>query len=341
MNISTITNLKQLANFLRCDVVFLKAYLEGDYHIIDRRISHDLPISTGITSIIEKLYLRKKNTFVESYREIYSVKTDTLKNALKGLSTYIKNSHKPSMAVHGYVRGKNIRTNAEAHLAKKHLMSVDITKFFETITKAMVEHGLSSVGFSEFAARNLSHFVTIDNFLPPGFSTSPVISNLVLAPMDEQLAHLCQRDCIYTRYADDLYFSSNITLPPLDDINAIIIANSFTLNPQKTKYMPRGSKQYVTGLTVFDFVRPRITKKIKRNLRLEIYYLVYYGLQNHALHKLGYTLEQYTADKTIKLETDSEVNAIDGRITGWLRFMNSVERPAAQKLSNQYKKVKL
>ncbi len=261
MNISTINNLTQLANFLRCDEIFLNAYLQGDALILDRNDDFIMPATTGYTSIIEKLYLRKKNKLIKSYREVYSVRTDTLKNVLKGLSTFLKESYIPSNAVHGYVHGRNIRTNAEMHLSKRYLLSVDISNFFGSITSDKVIKALLSVGFSDFATQHLSKIVTINNFLPPGYSTSPIISNIVVKAMDEDLLHLSGNDCVYTRYADDLYFSSNISLPTQENISAIAHNYDFALNPEKTKLMPRGIKQYVTGLTVFDHVRPRVTKK--------------------------------------------------------------------------------
>lgn len=341
MNISTINNLTQLANFLRCEEVFLTAYLQGDFKILDRGDSFKLPTSTGYTSIIEKLYLRKKNKRVKAYREVYSVRTDTLKNVLKGLSTFLKEFHISSVAVHGYVNGKNIRTNAERHLSKRYLLSVDLSNFFGSITTNMVSKALLSIGFSNFAVQHLSKLVTINNFLPPGYSTSPVISNIVVKAMDEDLLQLCGANCVYTRYADDLYFSSNIALPTLENISKIVGSYGFVLNPQKTKYMPRGVKQYVTGLTVFDNIKPRVTKKIKRNLRLELHYLLAYGLRGHVLHQMCKSIADYEVDDNLKSDVDAEVKSIDNRITGWLRFMYSVESAAAQKLIDEYKKVSL
>lgn len=341
MNISTINNLTQLANFLRCDEIFLNAYLQGDALILDRNDDFIMPATTGYTSIIEKLYLRKKNKLIKSYREVYSVRTDTLKNVLKGLSTFLKESYIPSNAVHGYVHGRNIRTNAEMHLSKRYLLSVDISNFFGSITSDKVIKALLSVGFSDFATQHLSKIVTINNFLPPGYSTSPIISNIVVKAMDEDLLHLSGNDCVYTRYADDLYFSSNISLPTQENISAIAHNYDFALNPEKTKLMPRGIKQYVTGLTVFDHVRPRVTKKIKRNLRLELFYLLAYGLRGHVLHQIGKTMADYEQYNNIRSEVDAEVKSIDNRITGWLRFINSVESAAAQRLINEYKKVSL
>src|SRR5262249_40862584 len=162
------------------------------------------------------------------------------------------------------------RTNAEQHLAKKHLLSVDVYRFFESITSPMVEWALEGIGFSSFAAPRLAQLVTVNGFLPPGYPTSPTLSNLIVQDMDLQFIQLCGSDSTYTRYADDLYFSSNRAVPSLDAIQMIIDDHGFSLHPAKTKSMPRGSKQYVTGLTVFDHVRPHVSRIIKRRLRQEL-----------------------------------------------------------------------
>jgi hypothetical protein len=226
-------------------------------------------------------------------------------------------------------------------LAKRNILSVDINNFFGSITTEMVSKAFLSIGFSDFAVQHLSKIVTIDNFLPPGYSTSPIISNIVANKMDVDFLNLSGSNCTYTRYADDLYFSSNDSLPSLENISEIVLNHGFTLNPNKTKYMPRGVKQYVTGLTVFDHVCPRVTKRIKRNLRLELHYLLTYGLRGHVLKKMGQTMQEYEADDDFQLEVDAEVNSVDNRITGWLRFINSVESITAQKLSNKYDRVNL
>lgn len=340
MNLSAISNLKQLSNFLRCDDVFLKAYLGGDFEIIDYQ-TFALPISNPYTTIIEKLYIRKKSKHSKSFREVYSIRTDTLKDILKRLSAFLREAHTPSTAVHGYVNGKNIRTNAAMHLSKRHLLSVDISDFFSSITKDMVFNALLEIGFSHYAADCLSKVVTIDNFLPQGYSTSPILSNIVARKLDEELLNQCTKDCIYTRYADDLYFSSNSLIPTIDNIRIIVAKYGFTLNDKKTKFMPRGVKQYVTGLTVFDSIRPRITKKIKRNLRLELHYLSIHGLRGHVLHKLHKTSADYAENDKIKLEVDLAVKEIDQRITGWLNFINSIETDLAGRLRHKYHQVNM
>lgn len=76
--------------------------------------------------------------------------------------------------------------------------------------------------------------------LPMGFSTSPVISNIIFRPLDIQIQKLCsQKGIVYTRYADDMLFSSskNSTYVHSDnfirEIQIILFQMKFKLNNHK------------------------------------------------------------------------------------------------------------
>ncbi len=77
--------------------------------------------------------------------------------------------------------------------------------------------------------------------LPMGFITSPVISNIIFRQLDVLIQKLClEREIIYTRYADDMLFSSskNSDYVHSDDfikeIRIIISKMKFKLNEHKT-----------------------------------------------------------------------------------------------------------
>ena len=62
---------------------------------------------------------------------------------------------------------------------------------------------------SDGAATVLAQICCHENSLPQGAPTSPVISNMICVQMDNELTRLSyQHRCRYTRYADDLTFSS-------------------------------------------------------------------------------------------------------------------------------------
>jgi retron-type reverse transcriptase len=175
--------------------------------------------------------------------------------------------------VHGFVHGKNIRTNAEPHLAKKVILKIDIKDFFESITKMHVENVFLDLGCSRQIAEYLAKLVTIDEKLVQGIVVSPLISNLAFAITDLRLSHYCnENNLTYTRYADDITISSEEIIPRISDISEILLDFGFQINNKKTAIMHRGRKQFVTGLTVFDNLYPRIPKNRKRNLRLKLYY---------------------------------------------------------------------
>ena len=157
---------------------------------------------------------------------------------------------------------------------------------------------------------------------------------MVCEEMDKELNKIAVNDIIYTRYADDLYFSSDHELPKLELIEQIINKNGFALNHAKTKLMRRGEKQYVTGLTIFDKNNPRISKKIKRNLRLEIYHIKKWGMLHHTLNQLGHSYEQYENLIKVQYEVESKIEENYNRINGWIQFIRSIELRCGNKLFN-------
>ncbi len=115
-----------------------------------------------------------------------------------------------------------------------------------------------------------------ENALPQGSPSSPLISNFVANILDVRLLRLCKyAHCTYTRYADDLTFSTNERIFPLEiaeplagaewavgkQLQDVIESNGFKLNPDKTRMSLRRSRQSVTGLVV----------NTKVNIRQEYY----------------------------------------------------------------------
>ena len=338
MKISEIKTFKQLANYLRCEEAFLMSFFSGNIFVFDHQHPVEVPELTKHQVAIEVFYIPKKNRRL-GYRKVCCPITENLTNTLKILYNYLKKLYHPGPATQGFVHGRSIKTNAAHHLAKKEIISIDLDRFFETISISMVESAFLRLGYSSFASAHLSQLVTLDNKLTQGYSTSPVLANIVVERMDKELLNLAGEFVTYTRYADDLYFSTNDKLPELNDIEKIIASNGFAINPLKTKLMKRGSWQYVTGLTVFDDTMPRISKKMKRNLRLEIHYLKKFGYLSQILRKLNYTPSQYRASLEIKKKVDLEIFITISRISGWLSFIGSIEKKAADKLKREFDEI--
>ncbi|WP_343699035.1 reverse transcriptase family protein [Caulobacter sp.] len=211
----------------------------------------------------------------------------------------------PHPATFGYVGGRNIKGNAEAHCGHTHLLVVDIEAFFPSITRGRIEALLLDCGFNSEIADLLSRFLTIDGSLPLGLPTSPVVSNAVFLAADIELAALAERcGATYTRYSDDMSFSGNGELPSPDDIDTILAGHGFSLARSKTRRSRRGQAHFVTGLSVSEVDQPHVPKVKKRRLRQELYYAGKFGLADH-LTRLGVN------DDDVLQE---QINRLDGTV---------------------------
>lgn len=115
--------------------------------------------------------------------------------------------------------------------------------------------------------------------LPQGAPTSPILTNMVCAPLDTQLTKLAKKyNLHYSRYADDLSFSSHkdefphgIAYTDLKgvhigkELNDILEKNNFSVNENKTRLYDYHKRQEVTGLVVNQFVniKREYIKKIR------------------------------------------------------------------------------
>ena len=121
--------------------------------------------------------------------------------------------------VHGFVinphylgRHCNIVANAGMHTGKKHVLNIDLKDFFPSISAKRIKTLFSSsyFNYNEQIATALALLTTYQAKLPVGTPTSPVLSNFVCLELDADLRTFCQEnDLQFTRYADDLSFSSN------------------------------------------------------------------------------------------------------------------------------------
>ena len=151
---------------------------------------------------------------------------------------------------------RHILSNAEAHLGCEWMLNVDMKDFFYQIsyerTKQLFEAPL--FGFRETVSIPLAAICCYQGRLPMGAPTSPIISNLVSIPLDQDLEELAElKEWVYTRYADDLTFSSKTPITHVDflEIEQWVRTYDLMLNPQKIRFFsPEGPPKEVTGLIV-------------------------------------------------------------------------------------------
>lgn len=212
----------------------------------------------------------------------------------------------PHGSAHGFNSRTSIKTNALVHCGAKKILRIDIRSFFRSISRERVEEMFRDARVDASIIPILSGLVTISDFLPEGLPTSPLISNLVSLPLDRELYELASNMGLrYTRYADDITFSSAESsnyLPDLEKLDELLKSYGHEIASEKTRHSIPGQAHFVTGLNVQLNDRPTVPKKFKRRLRQELYYASKYGLIDHA-KKAGYK------------NTRRAVNVIDGRMS--------------------------
>jgi RNA-directed DNA polymerase len=199
--------------------------------------------------------------------------------------------------VHGYVHNRSIVTNARAHARQKYLLNVDIKNFFPSINFGRVR-GLfiHRYGIKLNVATVLAQVCCFENKLPQGAPTSPVVSNMICSKMDKELARFARKHgCEYTRYADDLTFSTSEYYFPVqlarkikksdspvqvklgEELQDIIADNGFEINRAKTRLQEGNERQVVTGLVVNRF--PNVRREYVRQIRAMLNAWSKYGLK--------------------------------------------------------------
>ncbi len=173
--------------------------------------------------------------------------------------------------------------------------NVDVENFFGAINFGRVRGFFIKNRHFELAPRVatiLAQIACHNNALPQGSPCSPVLSNLIGHVLDIRLAALAHRvGCSYSRYADDLTFSTSKLIFPLEvaqrvegtehgwragaDLESIILRSGFVINAGKTRMQYAGSRQDVTGLIVNSRVNTRA--EYRRRARAMVHRLLKTG----------------------------------------------------------------
>lgn len=183
--------------------------------------------------------------------------------------TVLRNMPTPSVkqydheVITGFIPGMSILDNARPHVGQQVVLSVDLKNFFPSFTPQEIARALGT-------NQDLINLVTNSSVrLPQGAPTSPMIANWMCCEGDSQLVEFCTKNkLIYTRYADDLTFSSmrDIDQDVVDQLLHMINNNLFGMQlkiaPDKIKFMRRHKQQRVTGIVVNEKLSiPRARRK--------------------------------------------------------------------------------
>jgi RNA-directed DNA polymerase len=187
-------------------------------------------------------------------------------------------------AAAAYQKGCNILKNCKRHAPQRYLLRLDVRNFFGSIAS---HHLLSLIkSFDNSSGETLTAddltFVQMicfrHNVLSIGAPSSPAISNVVMYEFDERIAQYCAANSItYSRYADDLYFSTNQSnvlssvVPVVNETLSLAGLDSLKLNLEKLVFASPKRRRIVTGLTISPDGSISIGRERKREIRHDVF----------------------------------------------------------------------
>lgn len=224
-------------------------------------------------------------------------------------------------AATAYSKGSTILKNAQPHAGAPWILRIDIQSFFESVSERQVYHAFRTLGYNALLSFEMARICTRVipsnpdkmhrregqarwqekrtvrdvgpypnaqiGHLPQGAPTSPMLSNLIAAPIDEQIQSIANaHGAVYTRYADDIVLS--FSSGPKERIEGVLTTlrrilgeHGFVLNRKKTRILGPGTRKIVTGLLV-NSTAPRLTRGFKAHLSAALYHLENRGIANCA-----------------------------------------------------------
>jgi retron-type reverse transcriptase len=232
--------------------------------------------------------------------------------------------HNAAMA---YRKKHNIKMNASVHVGQKYLLSMDFENFFHSITPALfweVYERLIKQPISPIEKRNFQNLFfwrpkkqSEKLLLSIGAPSSPFISNFIMYEFDCFIYNYCETIGVrYTRYADDLSFSTNqkdilFQLPKVVSVTLNeLYKNRININLNKTSFSSKAHNRHVTGITLTNEDKLSIGRSTKRYIK-------------HLVHKL--TLDELSIEDK-------------NYLSGYLNYVNFVEPDFITSLERKYSK---
>lgn len=202
-------------------------------------------------------------------------------------------------AVHGFRRDRSIVSNARPHVGADIVINFDLKDFFPSISYQRVKGLFRSFGYSELTATifgllcteaeleeveldGKTYYIALgERYLPQGSPASPAITNIICRRLDKRLTEMArQQGFVYTRYADDLTFSTTTDNPRICNIlkntDSIVRHEGFEINQAKTRVLRKNRQQEVTGIVVND--KLNIDRKTLKRFRATLHQIEQNGV---------------------------------------------------------------
>lgn len=280
-----------------------------------------------------------------------------LKAIQKCLNLILQVIFEPHKAATGFIPDKSVVDNAKVHTGKNYVYNIDLKDFFPSIEKARLYSRLKFPPFNLDNERyKLANIIAglccqemeverivdeqwikkMEYVLPQGAPTSPTLTNIICERLDRRLFGAAKKNGLsYSRYADDITFSSNHNKYQKDgeflkEVERIISDQNFIIKTDKTRLQKKGYRQEVTGLLVNKDVN--VQKRYIKELRMWLYYWEQYGYER----AYEFFLPRYKAEKAhVKKGKPNLANVIKGKLD-YLKMVKGSENRLCSLLSYRF-----
>lgn len=227
-----------------------------------------------------KIYSIPKRT---SGKRIIAHPSKELKAYQWALLTKFESTFEVHENAYAYKKGISIKDNAGRHKNSPYLLKLDFNNFFHSISPEMLHEAILSQGvcpldddkflltqllFCRMGKKSDGKLV-----LSIGAPTSPIVSNVVMNSFDHSVTNMCDaHGIVYTRYADDLTFSTKkkeILFAIPKAIKKFLqdeFGGRITINDAKTVYSSKAHNRHVTGITITNNGKISVGRKRKKYL---------------------------------------------------------------------------
>lgn len=193
-----------------------------------------------------------------------------------------------SKAAYAYKKGDSIKKHAQLHSKSRFVFHADILNFFPSIRSSHLNDILPAhknifddLGLDlESSILDIKKICFRKDALCIGAVSSPAISNITMYSFDNVLLDYCKaNNYIYSRYADDIYISSNqyIDKNIVDFLCLELGRKGFKINYSKTKFYSPKYRRKITGI----FLTEKSQISVGTERRTKIKKMVYDKLVNN------------------------------------------------------------
>jgi hypothetical protein len=258
------------------------------------------------------------------YRSICSPKPE-----LALVQNFIYKNILNSVPIHdsafAFVKKRSIKDNALKHSKSDKMLCLDIKDFFPSISRNRIYYVFMKLcNINKDLADTLVRLCTLNDGLPQGAITSPILSNIVSYRLDKSIDNFANSNgLIYTRYADDITISGSkesINKVLKSQVKGIIELHGFKINAKKSRINTINKGAIITGLRVFND-RIQVPRNYIRKIEQDIYYLNKYGLNSYKEH-----------EKILN-------NNYLGHLVGKIKFVEYIEPLKGKKLYDEFLKI--